>query len=172
MRVHEERVWQQGAEGRGQIVGAHEGRSSRGASSVDEQAPSSCGSAVQRPKERVLGDPAERDYVRAILDCYLWLPGTGTVISRHDRRCVRGLFRRGVPLGVVKSAMVVAVARRTFRSGGPLPRVRAMHYFLPVIEELLEWPCDSEYIHYLEHKLRSLAAKVGNGGQRRAVPSS
>jgi hypothetical protein len=172
MRGHEKRVCQQGAEVLDQIVGAHEGRSCRAASFVGEQALSSCGSAVQRPKERVWDDPAERDYLRAILDCYLWLPGTGSVISRHDRRCVRGLFGRGVPLEVVKSAMVVAVARRTFRSGGPLPRVRAMHYFLPVIEELLEWPCDSEYVHYLEHKLRSLVAKVGKGGQRRAGPSS
>lgn len=172
MRDHEKRGWRQAAEVLGQIDAAHGDGRSHAASSVGEQAPSSCGSAVPHPKERVSAEPAERDYVRVVLDWYLWLPGTAGVISRHDRRCVRGLFGRGVPLEVVKSAMVVAMARRTFRSGDPLPRVRAMHYFLPVIEELLESPCHSEYIRYLEHKLRSLADQIAKGGQRRAGPSS
>jgi hypothetical protein len=97
--------------------------------------------------------------MRAILDYYLWLPGTPAVVSRCDRACARGLFRRGVPLDLIRDAMVVAVARRTFRSGGPLPRVRALHFFLPVIDELLELPCAPGYAHYLEHKLQPLAAE-------------
>jgi hypothetical protein len=54
--------------------------------------------------------------------------------------------------------MVLAVARRTFRQGHPLPRVRALHFFLPVIDELLEVPCEPGYARYLEQKLRPLAA--------------
>jgi len=95
--------------------------------------------------------------VRAVLECYLWLPGTAAITSRHDRKCAQALFRRGVPLDLVKSAMVVAVARRTFRKGGPLPRVRAVHYFLPIVEELLESSCDPGYVQYLETKLVPLA---------------
>jgi hypothetical protein len=57
------------------------------------------------------------------------------------------------PLEVVESAMVVAVARRTFRRGDPLPRIRALHFFLPVIEELLEVPCGPDYVQYLRNKL-------------------
>jgi hypothetical protein len=108
--------------------------------------------------------------VRAVLDYYLWLPGTATVISRHDRACARALFRRGLSLDVVKAAMAVAVARRTFRQGEPLPRVRALHFFLPVIEELLEVPCEPGYALYLEHKLRPLAA--AKAAERRAALGS
>lgn len=173
MRGRENRDWQQAAQILRQIVSAHEDCSSHTASSVGKQVSSSSGSAAQSPKERGSRDRAERDYVRAILDCYLWLPGTATVTSRHDRRCVQGLFRRGIPLEVVKSAMVVAVARRTFRRGGPLPRVRAVAYFLPALEELLEFPCDPDYVRYLEHKLRPLAAaKAAGTGSSRAGPSS
>jgi hypothetical protein len=111
---------------------------------------------------------AEAEFIRAVLDYYLWMPGTATVVSRHDRACARGLFRRGVPLQLVKDAMAVAVARRTFRQGDPLPRVRALHFFLPVIDELLEVPCEPGYARYLEHKLRPLAAvKVA---EREAAP--
>lgn len=99
-----------------------------------------------------------REYVQAVLERYLWLPGTGTVTSRHDRRCARALFRQGVALDVVRNAMVVAVARRTFRAGAPLPRVRALHYFLPVVLELLESPVDPGWVQHLERKLRPLAA--------------
>lgn len=102
--------------------------------------------------------------MQAVLDCYRWLPGTSTVTSRHDRRCAQQLYRRGVPFEVVKSAMVVAVVRRTFRRGGPLPRVRAIHYFLPAVEEMLECPCDPEYVQYMEHKLRPLADAKRAGG--------
>lgn len=164
--------WQQAAEILRQIASAHEGRRSHAAWCVGEQESSSSGSAAQRPKERGTSNLAEREYVQAVLDCYLWLPGTASVISRHDRRCAQGLFRRGVPLEVVKSAMLVAVARRTLRRDDPLPRVRAVHYFLPAVEELLEFPCDPGYVRYLEHKLRPLAAaKVAVTAGSRAGPS-
>jgi hypothetical protein len=95
------------------------------------------------------------------------------VTSRHDRRCALELHRRGVPLEVVKNAMVVAVARRTLRRGESLPRVRALHYFLPVVEELLEFPCDPGYVQYLTNKLRPLAAaKLVQSRGRQPSPSS
>lgn len=124
------------------------------AASVGGRVSWSCESVGMSPKE---SESAERDYVRGILECYLSLPGTASVTSRHDRSCAQALFRRGVPLDVVKGAMVVAVARRTFREGDPLPRVRALHFFLPVIDELLEEPCIPGYVEYLEQKLRTLA---------------
>jgi hypothetical protein len=55
--------------------------------------------------------------------------------------------------------MVVAVARRTFRRGDPLPRIRALHFFLPVIQELLDVPCDPGYVEYLKSKLEALAGQ-------------
>jgi hypothetical protein len=58
---------------------------------------------------------------------------------------------------LIEIAMVVAVARRTFRRGDPQPRVRAAHDFMPVVEEFLEFPCDPGYVRHLERQLRPLA---------------
>ena len=57
--------------------------------------------------------------------------------------------------------MLTAVARRAFRRGDPLPRIRALHFFLPVIDELLEVGVDIGYVQYLEFKLQPLAAQKG-----------
>lgn len=143
---------------------APQGHGSYGAASAGEQESSSCGSPDSTPKESASSDLSEHEYVRAVLERYLWLPGTSTVTSRHDRACARALFGRGVPLDVVKSAMLLAVARRTFRGGNPLPRVRALHYFLPVVQEVLEFPDrrDPSYQSYLERKLQPLAAAKRN----------
>ena len=146
-------------------------RSSGGlaASSVAERASSSSGSRQPRPKENESPeDLSAHSYVQAVLERYLRLPGTACVSFRHDRRCAQTLFERGVPLDVVQAAMVIAVARRTFRRGGPLPRVRALHFFLPAIEELLEFPCDPAYVRYLEQKLEPLALeKAGQSSSSR-----
>jgi hypothetical protein len=136
------------------VASADESRGSDAASSAGARVSSSCGSPRTSPKASAWKGSAEAEYVRAVLDYYFWLPGTAAVASRHDRACARGLFRRGVPLDVVRDAMVVAVARRTLRSGGPLARVRALHFFLPVIDELLEVPCEPGYARYLEHTPR------------------
>jgi hypothetical protein len=140
---------------------------------VGVQVPSSSASAASTPKGSASRDAREREYVRVVLDFYRRLPGTSSVTSRHDRHCVEELFRRAVPLDVVKGAMLVAVARRTFRPGGPLPRVRAVAYFLSVIEELLESPCAPGYLEYLERKLEPLAAaKAASRSGEASSPTS
>jgi hypothetical protein len=141
------------------VAKTDEGRGTDTVSSADARESSSCGSPETSPTASGCKGAAEAEFVRAVLDYYLWLPGTSTAVSRHDRACARTLFRRGVPLEVVRGAMAVAVARRSFRQGPPLPRVRALHFFLPVIEELLEVPCEPGYARYLEQKLRPLAAE-------------
>ena len=101
----------------------------------------------------------ERIYLDAVLETYSSLPGTPVRPSRQDRRLARDLCRRGVPLRTVRTAMLLAAARRTLRSGPPLPLVRTLHYFLPVIEEVLELPPDPGYIEYLAAKLRPFASQ-------------
>lgn len=158
MRGLQEQDWTQVGEVLRRISG-QQGPLCPAASSAGGRASSCCASAETNPKAPESAQSGERDYVQAILDCYLKLPGTASVTSRYDRRCAQALFRRSVPLEVVKNAMVVAVARRTFRRGDPLPRVRALHYFLPVIDELLAVPCEPGYVCYLEGKLQPLAAE-------------
>jgi hypothetical protein len=105
-------------------------------------------------------DTAERRYRRAVLARYLWLPETPSRTSRHDRRLAKTLSERGICLRVVEAALLVAAARRALRDPAlaALPRVRALHYYLPVIEELLaEEPPPEPYLLDLLRKLRPLA---------------
>lgn len=99
---------------------------------------------------------ASEQYVAALLRRYLSLPGTPDCVRPADRRCARALYRRGVSLVTAEAALVVATARRTLRSPErpPLPPIRALHYFLPVIDELLEQPLESDYVQYLAGRLR------------------
>jgi len=97
---------------------------------------------------------AQAAYVNNILAQYVRLPGTLHRVLRHDRRTATALHRRGVPIGVVQNAFVLAIARRTFRSdAGQIEPIRCLQYFLPVVEELLHEPPLPEYLDYLKGKL-------------------
>jgi hypothetical protein len=101
----------------------------------------------------------ERVYLEAVLETYCSLPGTPQRPSRQDRRLARELCRRGVPLRTVRAALLLAVARRTIRSGPPLLPVRTFHYFLPAIDEALDHPLDPSYVDYLAAKLKPFASR-------------
>jgi hypothetical protein len=64
-----------------------------------------------------------------------------------------------VPLRTVRAALLLAAARRTLRSGPPLPPVRTLHYFLPVIDEVLQQPLEPGYVDYLAARLRPFASQ-------------
>jgi len=68
----------------------------------------------------------------------------------------RELYVQAVPLAAVRAALLLGVARRTFRSSHvcPLPPVRTLHYFVPLVEEVLHCPPEAGYIDYLSVKLR------------------
>src|ERR1700722_13825194 len=108
-------------------------------------------------------DPAL--YVAAVLALYVDLPDTPLRASVPDQRQARLWFDRGVPLEVVETALLLACLRRTVRPTDvpPLPRVRSLAYFQPVIEELREHPVPNGYIEYLRLKLRSIMDKTVAG---------
>jgi hypothetical protein len=97
------------------------------------------------------------DYVQGVIELYVSLPGTPERASRGDRRLARALQERRVPLPAVKAAFVLAIARRTLRSPDAplLGAIRTLHYFVPVIEEVLDAPLDPGYVQYLTAKLRA-----------------
>ena len=101
-------------------------------------------------------DPAL--YVAAVLTLYIDLPDTPLRASVPDQRQARLWFDRGVPLEVVETALLLACLRRTVRPADlpPLPRIRSLAYFQPVMEELREHPAPGGYLHYLRLKLRNI----------------
>jgi len=101
----------------------------------------------------------ERLYLEAVLQTYTALPGTPERPSRTDRRLARQLCRQGIPLKIVRAALILATGRRTIRSGPPLPRVRTLYYFLPAIDEVLATSLDPGYVEYLAGRLQPLIAE-------------
>jgi hypothetical protein len=95
-------------------------------------------------------------YRQTVLDLYLRLPDTPRRLSRHDLRLVRQLWEREIPLRIVETAFLLASARRGTRrpDAVPLGRIRSLHYFVPVIEELLAQPVPESYVAYLRSKVQ------------------
>lgn len=98
-------------------------------------------------------------YAAAVLLMYVDLPDTPLRASVSDQRQARRLHERGIPLRLVESALLLASLRRLVRPADvpPLPPIRSLAYFLPVIEELLAHPVPDKYLEYLRLKLRRIS---------------
>ena len=113
----------------------------------------------------------EQGYVKEVLASYLSLPHTARRVGPADRRLARSLFSENVALDVVLSALLLGSLRRLVgraADAAPLPTVRSLAYFVPIIEELRPAPLDPSYHAYLRQTfLRALATR----GQKPAVSS-
>ena len=108
--------------------------------------------------------PRQR-YVERVLELYRHTPDTLGYIRRADRRLAGSLHDRRVHLQTVEDALVLATARRAFRTADapPLAPIASLHYILPIIHELQIAPPDDGYLDYLRHKLaRQSAAATGH----------
>lgn len=99
----------------------------------------------------------EQAYIQAVRSLYLQLPNTHRRFNRSDRHLASSLYQRGFSLELVRSALLLATARRLARNPTepPLPPVRSLHYVLPVMEEIRLQPLPPRYLQYLEAKIRS-----------------
>jgi hypothetical protein len=97
-----------------------------------------------------------------LLALYLRLPQTPSRLSRQDRKLAWELIERKTPPEMIEAAMLLAIARRSFRDPSlpPLGSIRSFHYFLPVIEEVLSTGLSSDYVHYLRQKLAPYLGKA------------
>jgi hypothetical protein len=95
------------------------------------------------------------EYVQRVLDAYRATPGTCGAVRKPDRAFALQLFTRGVPLGVVENAMVLACARRLVRpaEAAPLGMIRSLAYFSPVIDEMLSLRINDAYFEHLRRRL-------------------
>lgn len=109
-------------------------------------------------------DPANNAalYVSSVLTLYVDLPDTPSRTTIQDQRQARLWFERGVSLALVETALLLAELRRTGRPREmpPLPRIRSLAYFHPIVEELLEAPAPEGYLQYLRFKFRSITDKA------------
>lgn len=99
--------------------------------------------------------PARDDYLRQLLALYCGLPHTA---ARRpfppDRRIAEQLFDRGISLETIETAFLIASVRRMYRNPHPpIPPIRSLAYFLPVIDEVLRQPPDPGYLSYLRLKV-------------------
>jgi len=83
-----------------------------------------------------MSEDPRREYVRAVLAAYVELGDTPDRARPADRALAAQLFDREIPLNLVRDALILAYARRTLRPPDtpPLPPVRSLYYFMPVIE--------------------------------------
>ena len=102
---------------------------------------------------------SRRLYVQKVLDLYRLAPGTTGHLRRTDRQLAGQLHDRGIAVEIVHAAILVAVARRTFRSScaPPLAPIATLHYIRPLIDELIAEPPDPGYLSYVRYRLAAVA---------------
>lgn len=103
----------------------------------------------------------EQVYIQAVRSVYLQLPNTHRRFNPSDRRLASSLYQRGFSFELVRSALLLATARRLVRNTvePPLPPVRSLHYFLPVLEEIRLRPLPNGYLQYLKAKVRAASLR-------------
>jgi hypothetical protein len=99
-------------------------------------------------------------YIDAVIALYLKLPDTPVKPSYNDRLTASGFFAQNSPLQTIEVALMLASLRRLSRKEDqpPLPPIRSLAYFVPVIQELAANPLPDGYTHYLRSKLRAFSA--------------
>lgn len=96
-----------------------------------------------------------KDYSHAVLGLYVRLPDTPTKARPADRRTLEQLHARGVSPDTIEVALLIASARRLCRHPNkpPLPQIRSLAYFLPVIDEISKNPAPASYLAYVRSKV-------------------
>lgn len=94
-------------------------------------------------------------YADTLLALYLARPDTPDRASRYDRSLALRFHAQGIALQTIENAFLLTSARRILRdpSYPKLAPIRSLHYFLPVIQEILDSPPSPDYFIYLHRKL-------------------
>ena len=103
-------------------------------------------------------------YVSTVLTFYIDMPDTPLRANTMDQGQARTWFQRGVSLAVIETTLLLASLRRLARPPDlpPLPRIRSLAYFQPVVEELLANPVPAGYLDYLRFKLHRMLAQTAS----------
>lgn len=113
---------------------------------------------------------SSRDDVQRLLDLYCGLPHTAARRpSAADRRLAAQLCDQAIPFDIIEAALLLATARRNARDpqAPPLPPIRSLAYFLPVIEELRLCPPDPHYLRYLRSRAADQMTQISTDSRER-----
>jgi hypothetical protein len=103
-------------------------------------------------------EDSRAQYAREVLALYRATPTTLGHVRRTDRDLAGILYDRGVPLYLVRDALLVAAARRVLNNAfsAPPPPIRSLAYVLPVLAELQDRPLGPRDIDELRIRLREV----------------
>jgi hypothetical protein len=108
--------------------------------------------------------------VQRLLDLYCGLPHTAARRpSAADRKLAAQLCDQAIAFDLIEAAFLLAIARRNRRDplAPPLPPIRSLAYFLPVIEELRLHPLDLDYLRYLRSRARDQMRQISTDSRER-----
>ena len=99
-------------------------------------------------------------YVAEVIRLYRSTPTVVGHVRHADRVLARRFYEQGVPLYVVHDALVIGAARRVLHNGfsTQMPPVRSLHYFVPIVREVLDRPPGYREIEHLAKQLRGCRA--------------
>lgn len=105
-----------------------------------------------------MSDTTPQDYIHTVLGLYLQLPDTPAYFSELDHQQAGEWHQQQVPLPTLELALLLAAYRRASRSphAPPLPPIRSLRYFRPVLEELQANPPSPHVAAYLRYKAEKL----------------
>jgi len=113
---------------------------------------------------------SSRSDVQRLLDLYCGLPHTAARRpSGADRRLANQLCDQAISFDLIEAALLLAIARRNRRDpqAPPLPPIRSLAYFLPVVEELRLHPLDPDYLRYLRSCASDQMVKISTDSRER-----
>jgi hypothetical protein len=116
------------------------------------------GAAKMTPKNHQTENDA---YIDFVINSYIQLPDTPGKPSQNDRFTATAFRSQGINIHTVESALLLASVRRLARpdDAAPLPPVRSLAYFTPVVRELADSPLPDGYLIYLRDKLQRLRSR-------------
>jgi hypothetical protein len=113
---------------------------------------------------------SSRHDIKRLLDLYCGLPHTAARRpSAADRRLAAQLCDQDISLDLIEAAFLLAIARRNCRSSQdqPLPPIRSLAYFLPVVEELRLQPPHPDYLRFLRSRAGDQMIQISTDSHER-----
>lgn len=100
-------------------------------------------------------------YAAEVIRLYRSTPTVLGRVRQTDRNLALQFFDQGVPFYAVRNALLLGAARRVLHNGfsTPMPPVRSLHYFVPILREVLQRPPG---YRELEQLALQLSQRAGN----------